>query len=136
MFAYSWYAVSVRSLGIEESIQPDPIWSCVGPHAGTKFIIVSWSAYGKHELPAAELSVDDVESEVQVSAVSATEFTCGSHRQMLIGTYFPYFFIATFTSYRQISNKLFPSTTSHVMLMKEINVDGWKKHVLDTLREF
>ena len=45
----------------------------------------------RHEMPAAEMSDDDVESEVQVSAVSAREFTCGSHRQMLIGTYFSTF---------------------------------------------
>ena len=91
MFAFSWYTVvSVRRLGIEKSIRPDHLWSCVGPHARTKFIIIARSAYGKHEMPAAELS-DDVESEVQVSAVSAREFTFASHHQMFIETYFSTF---------------------------------------------
>ena len=36
---------------------------------------------------AAELS-DEVESEVEASAVSAREFKCESHRQTVTGTYF------------------------------------------------
>ena len=87
MFAYSWYAVSVRSLGIENSIRPDHLWSCAGPHTRNKIAIFAWSAYGKHEMPAAELS-DDVDCEVQAIAVGAREFRCGSNRQMFFGPYF------------------------------------------------
>ena len=49
--------------------------------------IIAWSAYGKHEMPAAEMS-DDVDCEVQAIAVGAREFRCGSNRQMFFGPYF------------------------------------------------
>ena len=80
-----------KKCGYRKSILPDHLWSYVGPHARTKFIIIAGSAYGKHEMPATELSNDDVKSEVEVSAVSARESTCGSHRQTCIGTYFSTF---------------------------------------------
>ena len=91
LFAYAWYAVSIRRLCIYKRIRHDHLWSYVGPHARTKFIIIAWSAFGKHEMPAEEFSDDDVESKGQVNAVSAREFTCGSHRQLFIGTYFSTF---------------------------------------------
>ena len=43
--------------------------------------------WSKHEIHAAELS-DEVESEVQASAVSVREFRCEGHRQTLTRTYF------------------------------------------------
>ena len=43
--------------------------------------------WSKYEMPAAELN-DEVESEVQASAVSAREFRCGIHRQIHTGTHF------------------------------------------------
>ena len=47
--------------------------------------LLAWSRlWSKHEMHAAELS-DEVESEVQASAVSVREFRCESHRQTLLG---------------------------------------------------
>ena len=67
----------VRNIGEEfgyrKSTPPDQMWSCVGQHALTKYIIIAWSGYGQHEMAAAELS-HDVESKVQASAASAREF--------------------------------------------------------------
>ena len=50
--------------------------------------LLVWSRlWSKHEMQAAELS-DEVEGEVQASAVSVREFRCESHRQTFTGTYF------------------------------------------------
>ena len=50
--------------------------------------LLAWSRlWSKHEMHAAELS-DEVEGEVQASAVSVREFRCESHRQTFTGTYF------------------------------------------------
>ena len=97
MFAYSWYAVSVRSLGIEQIIRPDHLLSCVGPHARTKIILIAW--IGKHEVPAADLS-DDVCGErgagkcSQCERVHMRESSSNVHLNILL-----YFYIVTFTSY-------------------------------------
>ena len=49
--------------------------------------LVAWSRlWSKHEMHAAELS-DEVESEVQASAVSVREFRCEGHLQTFTGTY-------------------------------------------------
>ena len=49
--------------------------------------LLAWSRlWSKHEMHAAELS-DEVESEVQASAVSVREFRCESHRQTFTGTF-------------------------------------------------
>ena len=82
----------VSGLGMEKGerphhfFSPDHVLSCVGLHARTK--LLAWSRlWSKHEMHAAELS-DEVESEVQASAVRVREFRCESHRQILTGTYF------------------------------------------------
>ena len=50
--------------------------------------LLAWTRlWLKHEMNAAELS-DEVESEVQATAVSVREFRCESHRQTFTGTYF------------------------------------------------
>ena len=51
----------------------------------------AWSLlWSKHEMPAAELN-DEVDSDVQASAVTAREFRCGSHPQTFIGTSFRFY---------------------------------------------
>ena len=97
LLAYSWYAVSARSLGIEKHKRPDHLWSCAGPHT-ICLIFGLESLWSKHETLAAGFS-DDVESEVQAKSVSVTEFRCGSHRQVLIGTYFSSFNIDFYELY-------------------------------------
>ena len=49
--------------------------------------LLAWSrSWSKHEMHAADLN-DEVDSEVQASAVSVREFKCESHRQTFTGTY-------------------------------------------------
>ena len=70
----------------------DPIMSGVVLILTLVRSLLAWGCIrSKHEMPAAEMS-DEVESEVQASAVSVRELRCGSHRQIFSGTYF-------FTSY-------------------------------------
>ena len=49
--------------------------------------LLAWSrSWSKHDMHAADLN-DEVDSEVQASAVSVREFICESHRQTFTGTY-------------------------------------------------
>ena len=48
---------------------------------------IAWSLlWSKDEMPAAELN-DEVDRDVQASAVTVREFRCGSHRQIFTSKY-------------------------------------------------
>ena len=82
------YEVSVRSSGIEKRVWREHLWSCVGRHARTQFIIIACSAYGLRTRCRQRSWVMMWISEIQTSAVSVREFWCGGHCQLFNRTYF------------------------------------------------
>ena len=92
--------------------------------------LLAWSRlWSKHKMHAAELC-DDVESEVQASAVSVREFWCESHRQTLTGTYqvLLCIYIVDLRAIHTLESSTF--SPQQLMLHWWWNIDGWKMRVL------